>query len=173
LKHAPIPNMLVGHRSTGGAKFPATRPNLAGCYHRRYHRCVSCWFFLVILIVVRTLEYVSENLDSPVVANALNWIRKSSNSGLPVGAPSDEAGDFRGSPEMILHEIDNRSLTVLSKRSQTLRRYLWSGYPILDCEVIEQSLTRWNQRLVGRNVASTGMKPEESLASHRLPVVSN
>ena len=45
---------------------------------------------------VATLEYVRANLDSPDVLNALNWIRTSYSSGLPVDAPGDEAGDFSG-----------------------------------------------------------------------------
>ena len=38
---------------------------------------------------------------------------------------------------------------------------------------LSAEFTRWKQRLVGQNVASTGMKPEESLASHGLSVAAN
>jgi len=45
---------------------------------------------------VATLEYISANLHSPDVVTALNWIRTSYRSGLPVDALGDKDGDFKG-----------------------------------------------------------------------------
>ena len=47
------------------------------------------------------------------------------------------------------------------------------GYDVIVRFELSAEFTRWKQRLVGRNVASTGMKPEESLASHGLSVAAN
>ncbi len=38
---------------------------------------------------------------------------------------------------------------------------------------LSTEFTRWEQRLDARNAASTGMKPEESLAPHGLQVAAN
>lgn len=45
---------------------------------------------------VATLDYVKSNLDAPETQNALAWIRESYQSGLPLDAPGDETGEFRG-----------------------------------------------------------------------------
>ena len=45
---------------------------------------------------VATHDYIRENLDNPEVRNSLNWILTSYNSGLPLGAPDDDTGAFKG-----------------------------------------------------------------------------
>lgn len=45
---------------------------------------------------VATLDYVKSNLDVPGTQKALAWIRESYKSGLPLDAPDDETGEFRG-----------------------------------------------------------------------------
>ena len=45
---------------------------------------------------VATLGYIKSNLDSPATQNALACIRESYHSGLPLDAPGDETGEFRG-----------------------------------------------------------------------------
>ncbi len=45
---------------------------------------------------VATLDYVKSNLDAPETQKALAWIRESYQSGLPLDAPGDETGEFRG-----------------------------------------------------------------------------
>ncbi|QGQ26150.1 hypothetical protein F1728_27245 [Gimesia benthica] len=45
---------------------------------------------------VATLDYVKSNLDAPGTQNALAWIRESYQSGLPLDAPDDKTGEFRG-----------------------------------------------------------------------------
>lgn len=45
---------------------------------------------------IATIDFVRENLDSPSVRNAVNWIRESYESRLPLDAPGDEAEHFKG-----------------------------------------------------------------------------
>ena len=45
---------------------------------------------------VATLDYVKDNVDSQDVQDALNWIRSSYRSSLPLNSPGDEKGEFRG-----------------------------------------------------------------------------
>jgi hypothetical protein len=45
---------------------------------------------------VVTHAFVREHLDHPEVRNALIWIRSSYRSELPLDAPGDDAGDFKG-----------------------------------------------------------------------------
>ncbi len=45
---------------------------------------------------IAAIGFVRENLDAPGVRNAVNWIRASYESGLPLDSPGDEAGHFKG-----------------------------------------------------------------------------
>jgi len=45
---------------------------------------------------VATLDYVESNLTTEDVRDALNWIRESYRSGLPLDTPGDDTGQFRG-----------------------------------------------------------------------------
>ncbi|MGV3484234.1 MAG: hypothetical protein ACO1RT_07440 [Planctomycetaceae bacterium] len=45
---------------------------------------------------VATLDYVRENLDNPGLRDAIRWIRSAYKSGLPLDAPGDESGVFKG-----------------------------------------------------------------------------
>lgn len=45
---------------------------------------------------VATLDYVESNLTTEGVRDALKWIRESYKSNLPLDAPGDDTGQFRG-----------------------------------------------------------------------------
>ena len=45
---------------------------------------------------VTTLDYVASNLKTQGVRDALKWIRESYKSDLPIDAPGDDTGQFRG-----------------------------------------------------------------------------
>ena len=45
---------------------------------------------------VATLDYVESNLTTGDVRSALNWVRESYKSGLPLDSPGDDTGQFRG-----------------------------------------------------------------------------
>lgn len=45
---------------------------------------------------VATLDYIESKLTTGDVRDALNWVRASYRSGLPLDAPGDDTGQFRG-----------------------------------------------------------------------------